>query len=110
MLLATKSDLKLLFFSSAGSSFENFREIVFKMYTDNSLRFYKKLMKYSPGTAVKVSEMLIHSMASLYLSFIEEILVHDPDDAELENYITQMAVFVNNGTRSILVQHKEQMK
>lgn len=101
-LVKYKDELRLLFFSSQGSGYADFREKVYEMYTASSNNFFDKWKKLHPERKLNVSEMLIHSFASMYLTFIEEILVHEPDDEELETYITQMAKFVHAGTVNVM--------
>ncbi|MDC7124805.1 MAG: TetR/AcrR family transcriptional regulator [Spirochaetales bacterium] len=97
-----KEGLSLLFFSSAGSSKENFREEIFNLYTEHAFMFNNSITEYVPGKKIQMSEMLIHTLASLYLRLIEEILIHEPDDQELVEYIKQMAVFVHYGFMSVI--------
>lgn len=72
------------------------------MYFDSSIQFFKKWNELTSRQEVKISEMMIHSFAALYISFIEEILVHSPNSEELDAYINQMAVFVYAGTTKIM--------
>jgi AcrR family transcriptional regulator len=95
-------ELKLLFFGSSGSSMAGFREIIFELYFESSKTFYKRLFELNQDFRGRVSEMLIHSMASLHLSFIEEIIVHEPNQEELKKYVEQMAIFVHFGTMNVL--------
>ena len=96
-LLEHKEGLRLLFFASAGSQMENFREEVFELYTFHSLEFGRKIEELIPGKTILLSEMLIHSLASMYLRMLEEILIHEPCKEELDRYIEQTAVFVHSG-------------
>ena len=103
-LLEYKEELKLLFFSSNGSGYTDFREAVFEMYTESCFRFFKRWNELHDQQVFNVSEMLIHSFAAMYLSFIEEILIHEPGSEELKRYITQIARFVYAGTVNVLKQ------
>ncbi|MDC7220043.1 MAG: TetR/AcrR family transcriptional regulator [Spirochaetales bacterium] len=97
-----KEALKLLLFSSAGSSLAGYREEVFHLYTESTKDFFRKFNRQHPEFSFKISEMLIHSYASLFLSFIEEIIVHDPSEDELDMYINQIARFVYHGNMGVL--------
>jgi len=96
-LLTWRDELKLLFFHSAGSSLGNFREEIFELYTRSA---YETCLYCSENKMVHkeaYQEMFIHSMASLYLRFIEETLVHDPDSDDLEAYIKLITSLVHHG-------------
>lgn len=95
-------EMRLLLYSASGSSMENFRESVFKMYTESSFNFYEKIAGIAPEMNKKVSVMFVHSLAAMYLSCIEEVIVHKPDSDELEEYALQMAVFVHYGVKRVL--------
>jgi len=96
-------ELKLLFLASAGSAVSHFKEDIFRLYTENSHFFYRRWSELHPDRPpAVVSEMFIHSLASLYLSFLEEVIIHEPDSAVLECYIEQMALFVYHGIINII--------
>ena len=97
-----RDELKLLLFSSAGSGYTGFREDVYRLYTESCRDFFRQWFALNPDKEINVSDMLLHSFASLYLSFIEEIMIHEPDDEELENYIAQMAKFVTGGMMNLM--------
>lgn len=94
--------LKLLFFASAGSGMENFREEIFELYTRSTVDFNRRITEMMPGKNIKMSEMLIHTLASMYLRLIEEILIHEPDSRELDEYVEQMATLVHHGFASVI--------
>jgi AcrR family transcriptional regulator len=97
-----RDELKLLFFSSAGSGYTGFKEDVYRLYTESCRNFFNRWFALNPDKQIDVSDMLLHSFASLYLSFIEEILIHEPDDVEMESYISQMAKFVTGGMMKLI--------
>ena len=95
-LLTWREELKLLFLHSAGSSLANFREEIFELYTQSA---YETCLYCSGSNMVRTEaymDMFIHSMASLYLRFIEETLVHEPDSDSLEAYIKLIASLVHH--------------
>ena len=101
-LLDYKEELKLLFLRAAGSSLENFREDAFELYSASAVSFTKSLSEMLPGKEIKMSEMLIHSLASMYLRVIEEILIHEPKKQELNDYIEQMSTLVHHGFANVI--------
>lgn len=97
-----RDELKLLFFSSAGSGYAGFKEDVYRLHTESCRNFFRQWFALNPDKQIEVSDMLLHSFGSLFLSFIEEILVHEPDDEEMGNYINQMATFVTGGMMKLI--------
>lgn len=97
-----KAEIKLLFFCSSGSEYETYREDIFRMHTDSSRKFYKRWSELNPECNFMVSEMLMHSQSAIHLSFIEEIIIHDPAPTELKEYIKQMAAFMHFGVGHVM--------
>ncbi|MCG8569506.1 MAG: TetR/AcrR family transcriptional regulator [Spirochaetes bacterium] len=95
-------ELKLLFFASPGSSLENFREKIFELYSQSSQSFFENIAKVNPSVNKNISIMLIHSLASMYLSFIEEVIVHKPQKKELDLYLEQIATFYHFGMMEVM--------
>lgn len=101
-LFQLQDELRLLYYSSVGSSLEGFREEIFEMYGRGFQKFSdNRAASHSKGSS-DVSEMMIHSLAAMYLSFIEEVLVHAPDKVELDKYITQIGKFMHAGVRQLM--------
>ncbi len=94
---------KLLLFKAAGSSKENYKEKIIQQYSKQSEYFYSKLGENRPEFKAKVSEMFIHTMAGTFVNMIEEIILHNPNDEELELYIEQVALFVHFGIEKMLL-------
>ncbi len=97
-----ENGLKLLFFAAAGSKMENFREEVFELYFSQTAEFIKTLSLIIPDKEIRFSEMLIHTLASMYLRLVEEILIHEPEKDELDEYIEQMSVLLHSGFIKII--------
>ncbi len=95
-LLKRRDELELLFLHSAGSSLGNFREEIFEIYTKSAYETCLCCPKSSVDREGSYAEMFIHTMASLYLRFIEEILVHEPDSGDLDSYIKLIASLVRH--------------
>lgn len=86
---------KLLLFCSAGSSLQNYKERIIQLYAQN----FHRLLSFITGTeacrAGAIGEMFVHTLASTYVGFLEEIVLHEPED--VDGYAEQMAVFVYSG-------------
>lgn len=96
-VLDNYESFKLLLFCSAGSSLQDYREIIIQLYTKN---FYKLLAFFTQTEPCKecvICEMFIHTLANTFVSFLEEIILHEPDRKEAEEYAEQMAIFVHSG-------------
>lgn len=90
--------IKLLFFASSGSSLSDFKEQIISRYEKSSRSFFDVIAQENPGLNGNVTDMFIHSCALLYISLIEEILIHKPDETELKKFIKEMTYFVHYGT------------
>jgi AcrR family transcriptional regulator len=101
-LFDSEKELKLLFFASAGSCLENFREEIYDLYNKSMVDFCKRLSEIIGNKKIQPSEMLTHTFASMYLRLIEEILIHEPDKQELDEYIEQMATFMYHGVVNVI--------
>lgn len=101
-LLELYEEFRLLFFASAGSSMEGFKEEIIGLHAAGSLRFYDRLGEAVPRYKDRVSELLIHSLAQVYLSFIEELIIHRPAGKELERYVEQLNLLVHYGMSRVI--------
>lgn len=102
---------RLLLFCSTGSSLEDCREMIIKIYADNFYSWFSYFKKNGKvDTKLVFSEMFVHSLASTFVSFIEEIIIHEPHRDEVEKYVEQMAIFVNSGIKSLLCYQVNKMK
>lgn len=97
-----KVEIRLLFFCSSGSEYENYREDIFKMHTESTRIFFNRWSELNPEYNFTVSEILMHSQSAMHLSFIEEIIVHEPASAYLEEYIKQMTTFLHFGVGQLM--------
>ncbi len=101
-------ELHLLLYGSSGSSFENYREYIFAGYSKHTILFFDKFNELHPGKIIKPAEMLIHSLAAMYLSMIEEILMHKPDEDELRTYVEQIFLFIRTGFINVFMKKNEE--
>ena len=54
--------------------------------------------------------MFIHTLATIYVSFLEEIALHEPARKEVDEYVKQMAVFIHYGIRKLYFHQMQQRK
>ena len=57
-----------------------------------------------------INEMFIHTLATIYVSFLEEIALHEPARKEVDEYVKQMAVFIHYGIRKLYFHQMQQRK
>lgn len=99
-VLEYRDAFRLTLFCAAGSGLENYKETIIQLYSRNALEWMPVLMRRKDAFCI-ISEMFIHTLASIYISFLEEIILHDPDPAEVESYAEQMAIFVHSGIQQL---------
>lgn len=95
-----KVQFKLLLFRASGSSFDNYRETIIQMYSES----FHNIWYFFTGEEEHLSainEMFIHTLASTYVSVIEEIVLHDPTKVEIDQYATQLALLIGSGIQNI---------
>lgn len=87
---------KLLLFCAAGSSLGDYKERIIRLYAENFHMHYPAFLRTESGRST-VSEMFIHTLAATYVSFLEELVLHEPDRKEADDYAVQMSAFVYPG-------------
>ena len=107
-VLVNYESFKLLLFCSAGSNLQDYKESIIQRYAQNFHQVFRFFTSEQYQENL-LSEMFIHTLATTYLSFIEEIILHKPDHKEIENYVEQIAVFVHCGINN-LVKHLKNKK
>ena len=96
-VLDNHESFKLLLFCAAGSSLQNYKERIIQLYTQNFYKLLSFFTKTESCHAGVINEMFIHTLATTYVSFLEEIVVHEPERKEVDDYVEQMAIFVHSG-------------
>ena len=100
-VLAQHESFKLLLFCSAGSSLQNYKETIIQLYAQNFNKLLSFFTKTESCRAGVINEMFIHTLATTYVSFLEEIVLHEPARKEVDEYVKQMAVFVHSGIKKL---------
>lgn len=101
-IIEYKDLIYMLFFRSSGSSLEDYKERIIQRYEKSSRYFYKVIGEANPNLNTDVTELFIHSCAILYIGFIEEILIHEPDEETIEKFAKEMTSFVHFGTEKVI--------
>ncbi len=97
-VLDNYESFKLLLFCAAGSTLHNYKERIIQLYAQN---FHRFLSLFTKTKKIIISEMFIHTLAATYVSFLEELVLHEPNIAEADDYAIQMAVFVHSGIEKL---------
>ena len=98
-----RTELKILLFNSAGASLENFRDTFADRYTQESLRYMKLMKERYPHIKADFSIFFLHSMCSLWLTVMGEIVTHDElTDADIKQFITEYIAFGTGGWKELM--------
>ena len=87
---------KLLLFCAAGSSLQDYKERIIQLYAESFHIHYPAFFKAGSKQGI-ISEMFVHTLAATYVSFLEELVLHEPNRKEADDYALQMATFVYHG-------------
>jgi AcrR family transcriptional regulator len=83
---------KLLLFCAAGSSLKDYKERIIRLYAENFHMHHPAFLRTECERST-AGEMFIHTLAATYVSFLEELVLHEPDRKEADDYAVQMAAF-----------------
>ena len=95
-VLDNYESFKLLLFCAAGSSLQDYKERIIQLYAQNFHTRLSRFAKTKNSNGV-ISEMFVHTLAATYISFLEELILHEPNRTEADDYAVQMAIFVRSG-------------
>ncbi len=91
----------LLLFRAQGSQYDNYRETIIQSYVKGFPLFLSSFCRPIAFEG-QSGEMLLRTLASCYATYIEEIVMHRPEDKELEKYVDKMAVFIFSALQPFL--------
>lgn len=99
-VLKNRESFKLLLFCAAGSNLQNYKERMIQLYSKS---FNRLLMFFTRIECQRhvISEMFIHTLAATYVNFLEELVLHEPERKEADDYAKQMAIFVQSGIENL---------
>ncbi len=102
VVLENVDGLELLFFKSEGSKYQNYRAELVKLYQIELAKWLSVLVdnKFSGNDAA--NQILLKNMATFYISYIEEIIIHKHDMALVEDYTDKIARLLFVMLRSLL--------
>lgn len=97
-----KDEFKLLFFHSAGSSLENYRNEITDSHTQTGVKYIALMKNKYPEINGDVSAFFIHTMSSWWISIISELVMHDLSHNALEVFIREYMEFGTAGWQKVL--------
>ncbi len=96
-----RSNLYLLFFKTAGSSLDNFVDTIIDRYTEGASQSYQYWADKVNFTNRSVSTFFIHNLASSYIGFIREILMHDIPKKKIIEYGREFMLYTYRGCEAL---------
>lgn len=102
LITKNKEDLRILFFQSSGSALENFKEEYTQRHNKVSSEYFTLMKQKFPELNIEISEFFLHTMSSMWISTISELVMHDLTDAELEQFILEYMKFTSAGWKTIM--------
>lgn len=97
-----RPELKLLFFASQGSCFENYCEMLIDRSTRLSLEYIKLIQEKNPHFSIRISTFFIHVSCVWWVNVLKEIAGHDEmTDYEIEQFISEYIRFVSAGWKAL---------
>ncbi len=96
-----RDNLFLLMFRSEGSSLDNYVETVIELYSDSCEKAYDKWVEVLHFSNPVISRFFIHNLASSYINFIREILMHHVPRAKIIEYGKEFMLYTFKGTEAL---------
>lgn len=97
-----KKELLLLFFKSSGSSLEHFKEELIERYTTTGMEYIQLMKEKYPELNANISSFFIHTISAWNVGGIMELIMHDLDDEQLEQYIQEHMAFSTAGWKKLM--------
>lgn len=98
-----RKELKLLFFYSNGSVYENFTEEWIMKTTDVGVEYMRKLRKNNSQEFNYISPFFIHFASSWWISMIKEVVQHDElSKEETEQFVGEYIRFATGGWEKLI--------
>lgn len=94
--------LYFLLFRSEGSPLENYRQTIVANYIHSFKSWLTILRNQSTLDLSTSEEMIINTLATIYVSYIEQIVLHRPESSVLQKYARHMSKCVYHYTRLLI--------
>jgi transcriptional regulator with XRE-family HTH domain len=97
-----RDNLKLLFFKSQCSEYENTKDKYIDLFTELYLKNLTLIKTFNKEFNSNVSDWFIHNIVSFYFNIINEIIMHDLTKKEMEEYAEEINTFLFHGWMAVL--------
>ncbi len=96
-----REGLDLLLFHAAGSEYENYRAYLIEQYVDY---FYGVVLIVAKNSALadESGKMVIRTLASCYLSYIEQLVLYSPKSDLMKLFNDKMLLFIYSAIKPLL--------
>ncbi|HBD96189.1 MAG: hypothetical protein A2015_08940 [Spirochaetes bacterium GWF1_31_7] len=94
-----RDELILLFSKSSGSHYENFKDSTARSYAENSQCAKLALSGH------EVSYFFMHNFTLFYLNFLENLALHEHDDAKIKQYLAELTIYSHGGFNALIEQN-----
>ncbi len=96
-----REELDLLLFHAAGSEYENYRAYLIEQYVDY---FYGAVLIVAKNSALadESGKMVIRTLASCYLSYIEQLVLYSPKSDLMKLFNDKMILFIYSAIKPLL--------
>ena len=102
-------ELRLLFFGTAGTAFENYRMTLMAQQEQLSHEYMNLVKARYPKMHVEVSPFFIQLMCGLWLTVITELIAHEElSEAQLQQTLDEYTRYGLGGWRALLLPHSMQ--
>ncbi len=100
-----REGLDLLLFHAAGSEYENYRAYLIEQYVNY---FYGAVLVVAKDSALsgESGKMVIRTLASSYLSYIEQLVLCSPESELIKVFNDKMTLFIFNAIKLLLQNYK----
>ncbi len=89
---------EILWFKSSASIYRKIKEKCIKQFIDSSDAFINALIANNIIQEITMTRIFKHTLASLFVTSIEEIILHNPDDEILKLYSKEISMLTHYGT------------
>lgn len=94
--------LHLLLFKSAGSSYENFRELITQRSIEMGQEYLIKMKIKYPNISIDVSPFFINFMGSIWLNIMTQIITQKLTHEEIQKFIAEYIEFGTAGWQRLM--------
>ncbi len=88
-----RTELKLLLLNAQGSELADYREELIDRYTEKGIEFVSAFNERYPELNNSISRFFIHNATVWWISILQEMVMHDMQEEEMKQFITEYVNF-----------------